>query len=373
MQAGAFAVAPVFARLAVADFSPTAVAHDLVAVLPYIPQVVFIDVALDVVATEARACRDASVAKHGRDVHAGTAEEWVVAGVFFVTAEESFAAVVDADDVQLFHFADKVEHLAEFLVRELEQRIVLGAALREHRCNTPALDANFQEQVENFWEFLEVFAVHAGHHVEGEAFGVGRHVNGAQRSLKAMRVATEMVVVRFEAVKADRERAESCVQEFHEAFGRHGKSVRDHAPGVAAFLDFLAAFFEVRAHQRFAAGNYYDKELGIDVRGKLVEHAHKIFAGHVGDGVLDTVATAVQAVQIAAERAFPEKVSERVSLDFVMAVKAISFESEFFLKRDFHERVVGKQWLVVRYKLKVKIKKCESSEFNLYSLYNILC
>ena len=99
MQAGAFAVAPVFARLAVADFCPTAVAHDLVAVLPYIPQVVFIDVALDVVATEARACRDASVAKHGRNVHAGAAEERVVAGVFFVTAEESFAAVVDADDV----------------------------------------------------------------------------------------------------------------------------------------------------------------------------------------------------------------------------------------------------------------------------------
>ncbi len=109
------------------------------------------------------------------------------------------------------------------------------------------------------------------------------------------------------------------------------------------------------------------------MRGKLVEHTHKIFTGHVGDGVFDAVATAVQAVQIAAERAFPEKVSERVSLDFVMAVKAISFESEFFLKRDFHERVVGKQWLVVRYKLKVKIKKCESSEFNLYSLYNILC
>ena len=50
VQAGTFAVAPVFARLAVADFSPTAVAHDLVAVLPYIPQVVFVDVALDVVA-----------------------------------------------------------------------------------------------------------------------------------------------------------------------------------------------------------------------------------------------------------------------------------------------------------------------------------
>ena len=120
MQAGAFAVAPVFAFFAVADFSPTVVAHHLVAVLPYIPQVVFVDVTLDVVAAQARACRDAAIAKHRGYVHAGTAEERVVASVFFVAAEEAFAAVVHVNDVQLFHFTDEVEHLTEFLVCHLE-------------------------------------------------------------------------------------------------------------------------------------------------------------------------------------------------------------------------------------------------------------
>jgi hypothetical protein len=42
-------------------------------------------------------------------------------------------------------------------------------------------------------------------------------------------------------------------------------------------------------------------------------------------------------VQVAAERAFPEKVRKRVSLDFVVAIKAISFESEFLFKREFHK------------------------------------
>ena len=332
VQAGAFAVAPVLAFFAVADFGPAAVAHHLVAVLPNVPEVVLVDVALDVVAAQARACGNAAVAKHGTDVHAGSAEERVVAGVLLVTAEESFAAVVHVDDVQRFHFADEVEHLAEFLVRELEQRIVLGAALREHRRDTPTLDADFQEQVENFREFLEVFAVHASHHVEGEAFGMGGHVDGSDGAFKAMRVAAEMVVAAFEAVKADGERAQPGVQETGVALGSHGKSVRDHAPGVAALLDFLAAFFEVGAHQRFAARNHYDKVLRVDVRGELVEHAHEIFAGHVGDGVLDAVATAVQTVQVATQRAFPEKVRERVSLDLVVAIKAVSFESEFFLE-----------------------------------------
>ena len=339
VQAGAFAVAPVFALLAVADFGPAAVAHDLVAVLPDFPEVVLVDVALDVVAAQARACGNAAVAKHGTDVHAGSAEERVIAGVFLVAAEESFAAVVHVDDVQAFHFADEVEHLAEFLVRELEQRIVLGAALREHGRDTPTLHADFQEQVQDAGEFLEVLAVHASHHVEGEAFGMGGHVDGSYGAFKAMRVAAEMVVAAFEAVEADGERAQPGVQEAGVAFGSHCKSVRDHAPGVAAFFDFLAAFFEVGAHERFAAGNHDDKVLRVDVRGELVEHAHEVFAGHVRDGVLDAIATAVQTVQVAAERAFPEKVRERMSLYFVVAVKAISFESEFLFKRELHDRL----------------------------------
>ena len=169
---------------------------------------------------------------------------------------------------------------------------------------------------------------------------MGCHVDGSYCAFKAMRVAAEMVVVRFEAVEADGERAQPGVQESRVAFGCHGKTVRDHAPGVAAFLDFLAAFFEVWAHERFAAGNHDDKVFRVDVRGELVEHAHEVFARHVRDGVLDAVATAVQTVQVAAERAFPEKVCERVSLDFVVAIKAVSFESEFFLKREFHKKNV---------------------------------
>jgi hypothetical protein len=40
----------------------------------------------------------------------------------------------------------------------------------------------------------------------------------------------------------------------------------------------------------------------------------------------------MQAVQVATQRTFPEKVGEGVSLDFVVAVKAVSFESESFFE-----------------------------------------
>jgi hypothetical protein len=98
----------------------------------------------------------------------------------------------------------------------------------------------------------------------------------------------------------------------------------------------MAAFVDVMTHLGFTAGNHNDKMLRVNVRGELVEHAHKVFAGHVGDGVLHAVAAAVQTVQVAAQRAFSEKVGKRVRLDFVVTVKAISFESEFLFKRELH-------------------------------------
>ena len=185
---------------------------------------------------------------------------------------------------------------------------------------------------------LEVLAVHAGHHVEGEALRVGGHVDGAECVVETRGGAAEMVVAFLEAVEANRERAQPGIQQLGVAFGRHGKAVADHSPGVAALLDFHAAFFEVLTHQGFAAGNHYDKVLRVDVRGEFIQHAHEVFAGHVGDGIFHAVATAVQTVQVAAERAFPEKVSEGVRFDFVVTVKAISFESEFLFKRELHKK-----------------------------------
>ena len=162
------------------------------------------------------------------------------------------------------------------------------------------------------------------------------HVNGPQRSLKAMRVAAEMVVAFLQTVKTDGERAEPRVQQALVSFGCHRERVRNHAPGVASFHDFLAAFFEVCAHQGLAAGNHHDKVLWVNVRSQLVEYPHKVFARHVRDSFLHAIASAVQTMQVTTQGAFPEKIGERVSLDFVVAVKAISFESELLFKGDFH-------------------------------------
>ena len=329
VQAGAFAVAPVLAGLAVADFCPAAVPHHLVTVLPHVPDVVLVDVSLDIVPTQAGAGRNAPVAEHRRHVHTGPTEERVIAGILFVTAQKTFTPVIHVDDIQGLHLTDKVKDLPEFLVGQLEQRIVLGAALREHRRDTPALHADFQENFENLRQFLKVLPVHAGHHVESEPLGVSGHVDSSECVVETRGGSAEMVVAFLEAIQANRERAQPCIQQFGVAFRRHGKPVGHHAPGITPFLDFLAAFFQVRAHQRLAPGNHHNKVLRVDVGCKLVQHPHKVFPGHVGNGVLHAVAATVQAVQVTAQGAFPKEIGQRMRLDFVMAVEAVSLKGKF--------------------------------------------
>ena len=159
------------------------------------------------------------------------------------------------------------------------------------------------------------------------------HVDGSNGLVEAMLVATEKVVRFFEAVEANGERAQPRVHILGEAFRSHRKPVRDHAPGVAALLDFLAAFLEIGAHQRLAAGNHHDKVFRVDMRFQRIEHLQKIFARHVGDGVLHAVATAVLAVQIAAQRTLPKEIFKRMRLDFVVAIETVCLESKFFLER----------------------------------------
>ena len=74
--------------------------------------------------------------------------------------------------------------------------------------------------------------------------------------------------------------------------------------------------------------------------GKAVEYPQKIFAGHVGNGVGNAVAAAVLTMQIAAQRALPEKIRQRVRLDFVMAIKAERFERKLFLEAELHFLVI---------------------------------
>ena len=95
VEAGAFAVAPHLAVFALAFAGPTAVAHQLEAVLPDIPEVVPVNVSLVHVAAYRGASTDATVATDTCHLDTAAAVEEMVANLLLVVAQEAFAGVTD--------------------------------------------------------------------------------------------------------------------------------------------------------------------------------------------------------------------------------------------------------------------------------------
>ena len=73
MHAVALTIPPHLAFGTLVGLHPFAVAVDLKLVLPNVPKAVLIDIALVVVAADAKAARDGAVGQHRSDVDAGTA------------------------------------------------------------------------------------------------------------------------------------------------------------------------------------------------------------------------------------------------------------------------------------------------------------
>ena len=95
VEAGTFAVAPHLARGALVLPGPASVTHHLEAVLPHIPEIVLVDIALVHVAAHGGAAADGAVATDAGHVDPAATVEEMVAHLLLVLAEETLAGVAD--------------------------------------------------------------------------------------------------------------------------------------------------------------------------------------------------------------------------------------------------------------------------------------
>ena len=95
VEAGALAVAPHLAVFTLALPGPASIAHHLETVLPDVPEVVAVDVALVHVAADGGTAADGTVATYRGHLHAATAVEEIIADALLVRAEKPFASVTD--------------------------------------------------------------------------------------------------------------------------------------------------------------------------------------------------------------------------------------------------------------------------------------
>ena len=168
VEAGTFAVAPDFAAFALVLVRPAAVAHHLEAVLPHVPEIVTVDVALVHVAAHRGAAADGAVATYGGYVNARTALEEVVTNLLLIFAQEAFAGVADINDcliVLLAALADKVEDATELLVGELQLGVVGGTAHGEDAEEAPGWYTSRHEVIFEFRQGGVVARVNTCDHV----------------------------------------------------------------------------------------------------------------------------------------------------------------------------------------------------------------
>lgn len=140
MHAVPFAVLPVAAGTAHILPHPAAVPVGLETVVPDLHEIVFVNIALDVVGADAGAGGNRAVGKDRTDGDAGVAFEKIVADVALIIAEEAFAGKGSFDPAFFACGLDEIHQAAEFAAGKLQFGVIGSTTHREDGKQPPGFE-----------------------------------------------------------------------------------------------------------------------------------------------------------------------------------------------------------------------------------------
>ena len=306
---------PHLAILAESFVCPLAVAELLKAILPHLPDVVGVDVALVEARADARTARNRAIDLDAHNAHARLAAKEVVPHLGLIPSEETLASVVTLDAPLLAGCFDELHQPTILLGRQLEC-LILGSPTYGEDCEEPPrLATVLNEELFELREVFVIVSIYTRYHIVGNAFGGGYYVKGSDGVLPTIGVATDVVVLLFEAVNRHRDGAQTRSKECAHTLLGEEHTIGDNAPGVATLVELSAHLFEVFATESLATRNYHHHLVGIDVGGNLIHRCEEIFGGHIGGGRRGaTIATAVATIQIATQGTLPKDFAQFVFL-----------------------------------------------------------
>ena len=122
---------------------------------------------------------------------------------------------------------------------------------------------------------------------------------------------TQPVVLVASAVDVDRHAVDTRTGKGVHHLLVEGVAIGHQSPLEAAALNLTAALHNVASHERLAAHGVDEHRCRVDMSGNLVEHLEEIAQRHLGGSkVFGTVAAAMPAGKVAAQRAFPEELPQ---------------------------------------------------------------
>ena len=117
----------------------------------------------------------------------------------------------------------------------------------------------------------------------------------------------------LQSVQADCNGAESCILQFEEHFWRQVEPVRHHSPGETASRDASGTLHNVLSHKGFTSAKDDEDLARVSFRSDIIQHLEEVFFGHIGHcGSLSAIASAMAAMDVAANGTLPEQLSERM-------------------------------------------------------------
>lgn len=320
MHAAAATKLPRLAVGTLAGMRPLAIAEREKTVLPYVPEVVVIDIALGVVGADARAAGYIAVDTDRGDGDTGGTHVEVVAHLSLVTAQETLAGIAEIDFTLAARAADKLQHADELLLAEQQALIGSGAAGRKDGEYAPITDTAVDKQLLELLQTIDHRGRYACDDVVCKIGVLQDVIHSLHGAGIAMRIAAYVGVRRLESVDADRHRTQPRSHERGKTFARESQAVGDHTPHISATRDLLAGAFQIVAHEHLAAREY-DKHLlrGDMRRDLLIEHMQEIVERHILLGnICPAVAAAMAARQITPQRALPKERRQAMTGDGVV-------------------------------------------------------
>src|SRR5574344_193910 len=216
---------------------PGTVAVGLEAVFPHIPEVLLIDIALIVFATDAGASGDTAINEHRSHTNAcGTMVE-VVAHLALISTQKAFTSVGGMNAFVLTTLYDEVEHLVKPLVGDEQVWMLLGTPGREDGEETPIAHACLVERVTELRKVVDIAVVHTSDHIPDDLSLTGQQTDSPHGGLIAVLIPSHPVVVVLQTIQTHGHAAKSCGTEAMEAFGGKGKTIRDHSPRVFSLIE----------------------------------------------------------------------------------------------------------------------------------------
>ena len=299
---------------------PRTVAKHLEPLLPHLPEIVTIDVALMIVGTDTGTRRDGAIDEHRghRDARIAMIEMWT--HLPFVLTQEALTTIVAKQRrtpclVVGTLLGNELHQSFKLLVGDNHLGVGGGTSHRKNGEQSPVLHPFGQQHLTHLLQVGIVATSDACIDIPSQSARATEKANGSYGAVVASLASSHPVMVVAQTVQADGEAQHASRQEFAQLLLVQQPAVGHDAPRETSVTKRPTYFRQVGTNQRLASRDDHHDLMRIDVWQEGIDRTEEIFGWHVGaQGRRLAIATTMAAMEVTSQGTLPEKLPHGMNL-----------------------------------------------------------